>query len=128
MVYTSAKLPSRAPAGYSLLRVFFGGGDPSLAVATEAELLAVVRAELRELLGLDAEPLDGVIARWPDSYAQADVGHLERVAAFEAALPPGIFVAGGSYRGLAVPDCVKQGRQAGALALAAVSSLPPNSD
>jgi oxygen-dependent protoporphyrinogen oxidase len=122
VVYTSAKLPSRAPDGTSLLRVFFGGGDPSLAVAPEAELLAVVRAELRELLGLDAEPLDAVMARWPDSYAQADVGHLERVAAIEAALPPGVFVAGGSYRGLAVPDCVKQGRQAGALALAAVSS------
>lgn len=122
VVYTSAKLPSRAPAGTSLLRVFFGGGDPSLAVMPEADLLAVVRAELRELLGLDAAPLDTVMARWPDSYAQADVGHLERVAAIEAALPPGVFVAGGSYRGLAVPDCVKQGRQAGALALAAVSS------
>ena len=122
VVYTSAKLPSRAPAGTSLLRVFFGGGDPSLAVAPEAEVLAAVRAELRELLGLDAEPLDSVMARWPDSYAQADVGHLDRVAAIEKALPPGVFVAGSSYRGLAVPDCVKQGRQAGKLALATLSS------
>ena len=121
VVYTSAKLPQRAPAGYGLLRVFFGGGDPSLATAPEAAVVAAVRAELRDLLGLEAVPVGHVIARWPDSYAQADVGHLERVAAIEVALPPGLFVAGGSYRGLAVPDCVSQGRQAGALALAFVA-------
>lgn len=119
VVYTSAKLPERAPVGFALLRVFFGGGDPQMAVMPEADLLAVVRAELRELLGLTAAPLDYRVARWPESYAQADVGHLTRVAAIEAALPAGLLVAGASYRGLAVPDCVKQGRAAGALALAA---------
>lgn len=121
VVHTSAKFPDRAPDSYGLLRVFFGGGDPSLATAPEAEVLAVAHEELRELLGLDASPIGHVLARWPDSYAQASVGHLERVAAIEAALPSGLFVAGGSYRGLAVPDCVKQGRQAGALAMAALS-------
>jgi oxygen-dependent protoporphyrinogen oxidase len=126
VVYTSAKLPARAPEGFALLRVFFGGGDPQTAVMPEADLLAVVRDELRELLGLTAAPLDYRVARWPESYAQADVGHLERVDAIEAALPPGLFVAGASYRGLAVPDCVKQGRRAGALALAAsLSSEDP---
>jgi oxygen-dependent protoporphyrinogen oxidase len=114
VVYTSAKMPARAPEGMSLLRVFFGGGDPSTATMPEDELVRVVRAELAELLGVTAEPLGYRLARWPDSYAQADVGHLARVSAVEAALPVGIAVAGGSYRGLAVPDCVKQGRAAAA--------------
>jgi oxygen-dependent protoporphyrinogen oxidase len=100
------------------LRVFFGGGDSTTATMPEAELVRVVRTELAELLGITAEPLDYRLARWPDSYAQADVGHLERVAAIEYSLPSGIYVAGGSYRGLAVPDCVKQGRLAGAQAVA----------
>lgn len=114
VVYTSAKIPSRAPEGTVLLRVFFGGGDPSLATMPEAELIGVVRAELLTLLGVTAKPIDVRIARWPDSYAQADVGHLERVAAIEAALPAGLAVTGGSYHGLAVPDCVKQGRETAA--------------
>jgi oxygen-dependent protoporphyrinogen oxidase len=118
VVYTSAKIPTRAPAGTGLLRVFFGGGDSTTATMPEAELVRVVRTELAELLGITAEPLDYRLARWPDSYAQADVGHLERVAAIEYSLPSGIYVAGGSYRGLAVPDCVKQGRLAGAQAVA----------
>lgn len=129
VVYTSAKIPERAPAGTSLLRVFFGGGDPSLATAPQDEVVKVVREELAALLGVSAEPLDYRLARWPNSYAQAAVGHLDRVAAIEATLPPGLFVAGGSYRGLAVPDCVKQGRAAGAQAAALVrareeSSIP----
>lgn len=117
VVFTSAKLPSRAPEGYSLFRVFFGGAEPSTVSMPAAELLEVVSRELRELIGLEATPVEHRIARWPDSYAQADVGHLERVAAIEAALPHGLLVAGGSYRGLAVPDCIRQGRQAGAKAL-----------
>jgi oxygen-dependent protoporphyrinogen oxidase len=93
----------------------------------EADLVNVVRAELRDLLGLTAAPVDYRIARWPDSYAQADVGHLERVAAIEAVLPPGLYVAGGSYRGLAVPDCVKQGRAAAKLALEQLPAMPEKS-
>lgn len=114
VVYTSAKIPSRAPEGTSLLRVFFGGGDPSLATMPEEELVAAVQAELRDLLGITAEPIDQRNASWPDSYPQADVGHLDRVAAIEAALPRGLAVTGASYRGLAVPDCVKQGRETAA--------------
>ncbi len=114
VVYTSAKIPSRAPEGMVLLRVFFGGGDPSLATLPEAEVAQITSDELRELLGITAEPVGYRLARWPGSYAQADVGHLERVAAIEAALPAGLSVCGGSYYGLAVPDCVKQGRETAA--------------
>ncbi len=117
VVHTTAKLPSRAPAGMGLLRVFFGGGDPTTATMPPDALLAVTLDELRTTLGLAATPHDYRLARWPDSYAQADVGHLARVDAIEAALPAGLYVAGGSYRGLAVPDCVKQGRQAAGRAL-----------
>ena len=48
---------------------------------------------------------------------QADVGHLGRVAEIEAQLPESIFVTGSSYRGIGVPDCVRQGRETAKLAL-----------
>jgi oxygen-dependent protoporphyrinogen oxidase len=45
---------------------------------------------------------------------QYHVGHLDWVKAVEDALAgyPGLFVAGSSYRGAGIPDCVRQGREA----------------
>ncbi|MBE2239408.1 MAG: protoporphyrinogen oxidase, partial [Caldilineaceae bacterium] len=43
-------------------------------------------------------------------YPQADVGHLARVAEIERRLPAPFYVTGSAYRGLAVPDCIQQGR------------------
>jgi oxygen-dependent protoporphyrinogen oxidase len=110
ITWTSAKIPGRAPAGYALLRVFLGGGMPETVTMPEAELLPIVQAELAELLQIRSEPLDYRLARWPDSYPQADVGHLARVAEIERRLPAPFYVTGSAYRGLAVPDCIQQGR------------------
>ncbi|RMG79602.1 MAG: protoporphyrinogen oxidase, partial [Chloroflexi bacterium] len=43
---------------------------------------------------------------------QYDVGHLEKLSTIEKSLPEGIRLAGSAYRGVGVPDCVKQGREA----------------
>ena len=110
VVWTSAKISARAPEGYTLLRVFFGGGDPSTATMPEDELVSVVTSELKALLGIAATPVGYRVARWPDSYPQAAVGHLDLVDRIERALPDGLTVTGASYAGLAVPDCVRQGR------------------
>ena len=77
----------------------------------DQSLLSVVRGELKALLGLDAEPVAYTAARWPDEYPQADVGHLDLVDSIEDALPKDIFVTGSPYRGLGVPDCIRQGKQ-----------------
>lgn len=104
--------PQRAPAGKTLLRVFFGGAAPQLLDLDDAALLDVVRSELRELLNISAAPLAHQIFRWPNGFPQADVGHLQLVDRIEAALPKNIALAGNSYRGIGVPDCVRQGLQA----------------
>jgi protoporphyrinogen/coproporphyrinogen III oxidase len=109
---SSRKMPQRSHPGYTLLRVFFGGAQPELVTYDDEKLLAAVRAELRDLLNIQAEPLAHDLYRWPAGFPQAEVGHLERIDAIEASLPAGIFLAGSSYRGIAVPDCIKQGREA----------------
>jgi oxygen-dependent protoporphyrinogen oxidase len=113
----SAKLRSRAPEGYTLLRAFFGAGRPEMATMEEAALVAAVRQELQALLGVAAEPVAHRAFRWAGDFPLADVGHLDRVAAIEALLPPGVHLAGNAYRGVGVPDCVRQGRQAAARAI-----------
>jgi protoporphyrinogen/coproporphyrinogen III oxidase len=110
VTWTSAKIPGRAPEGYALLRVFLGGGLPETVTMSEADLLPIVQEELADLLQIKADPLDYRAARWPGSYPQADVGHLARVAEIERTLPASFYVTGGAYRGLAVPDCIQQGR------------------
>jgi oxygen-dependent protoporphyrinogen oxidase len=74
-------------------------------------LLAIVRDQLREFMGIEAAPLFHRIYRWDRSNAQYDVGHLERIAALEAALPPGLHLTGSPYRGVGLPDCIKQGQE-----------------
>lgn len=117
ITFTSLKMPGRAPADYTLVRLFFGGSAPEVVELDDAGLLAVLRRELSELLGITADPLEMVAYRWPHSFPQADVGHLDRLAELEQQLPPGIFLAGSSYRGIGVPDCIRQGRAAAAAAV-----------
>jgi oxygen-dependent protoporphyrinogen oxidase len=113
MTWMSSKWTRRAPDGHVLLRIFFGGPHTRAAMdMDDAALVSMVRGEVRSLLQIEAPPLFHKIFRWPDGYPQYDLGHLDRVAAIEAALPPGILIAGSSYRGIGVPDCIKQGQAA----------------
>jgi oxygen-dependent protoporphyrinogen oxidase len=113
MTWISSKWTRRAPDGHVLLRVFFGGPHTRAAMdMDDAELVNMVRAEVRSLLRIQAPPLFHKIFRWPDGYPQYDLRHLERVAAIESNLPIGIYLAGSAYRGVGVPDCIKQGQTA----------------
>ena len=109
---TSTKFDHRAPDDHVLLRVFFGGSrNPRMMDIEDQDLLAIVLDELQALLGIEAKPVFYRIYRWQRANPQYDVGHLERVAAIEEALPAGIHVTGSPYRGIGIPDCVHQGQQ-----------------
>jgi oxygen-dependent protoporphyrinogen oxidase len=112
----SRKFAGRAPAGWELLRVFFGGyRSPETMRLDDNALLEVVTAELRDLLGITAPPAFHRIHRWPAGSPQYDVGHLDRIAAIEATLPAGITLTGSPYRGVGIPDVIREARtQAGA--------------
>lgn len=121
ITWSSTKFNHRAPDGYALIRVFFGGSrNPQMMEKDDQALLDIVQGELRALMGINATPIFTRIYRWHLSNPQYDVGHLERVAAIEAALPPNIVVTGSPYRGVGIPDCVHQGEQAAERALRAI--------
>jgi oxygen-dependent protoporphyrinogen oxidase len=112
ITWTSRRMPQRAPQGCALIKAFFGGAQPGLLRAGDGEVLALARVELRQWLHITAEPLFSRIFRWHDSYPLSTVGHLARVQAARACLPAGMYVAGSSYEGVGVPDCIRQGRTA----------------
>lgn len=108
MQWSSAKWINRAPDDKVLLRVFFGGPHTrAMLDHDDAELERIVRAEVRDILGITAEPLFCTLRRWHKGYPQYDVGHLDRVRAIESALPADIAVAGNAYQGVGVPDTIK---------------------
>ena len=72
---------------------------------------AVVAAAVDEVgrhLGFDLQPSAVRISRWHQGFPQYRPHHLELVGALESALPPGVMVAGASYRGIGIPACVRQ--------------------
>jgi oxygen-dependent protoporphyrinogen oxidase len=115
------KFPHRVPEDRALIRCALGGARDEAAVSLpDDEILRIVKDELRQILGVTAEPLFTRVYKWQKAMAQYTVGHLDRVKRIEGLLPPGIFLAGNGYRGIGVPDCVRTGKEAVEAALAAV--------
>lgn len=113
--WVSSKFPHRAPPGYALLRVFLGRtGQEDVLNADNATLTELARQELRDLMGITAAPVLTRIFRWPQAMPQYTLGHLQRLGRIEAARAnhPGLFLAGQSYRGVGIPDCIQSGEQA----------------
>ena len=112
ITWTSTKFDQRAPSGYALLRVFFGGSrSPQMMQRSDEEIEQIARHELQAIMDIDATPVFHRVYRMHNATPQYDVGHLERVAAIEAALPPALHVTGSPYRGIGIPDCIHQGQQ-----------------
>jgi oxygen-dependent protoporphyrinogen oxidase len=125
VLWDSSIYPGRAPSGRALLRAMIGGAHDDGALALDdAALLSVVRKDLALTMGLEADPVLVRIFRHPRGIPQYTVGHLDRLARAEARLErlPGVYLAGNSYRGVAINACVAE---AGPLAGRILSRLSP---
>jgi len=125
--WSSSKFPGRAPDGHVLLRSFLGrAGIEAAAQLDDDEMVAVVRSELREIMGVTAEPEFAEIFRWPRGMPQYRVGHVDLVARIESGVAgvPGIELAGGAYHGIGIGDCLREGAAAAERALEHVRGLP----
>ena len=109
----SLKFPHRAPEDHLLVRAFVGGTRRTdLLHLDDGALCDVVRAELGEVLGINAAPLWSRVHRWWDGNPQYNLGHLERVERIAALCPPGLILSGSAYTGVGIPDCVRQAQEA----------------
>jgi protoporphyrinogen/coproporphyrinogen III oxidase len=113
--WSSIKWSFRAPPEDVLIRSFVGGGHHEELVTYDDEaLVRVVTEELRDIVGITAKPHFAKVYRWHRSMPRYTVGHLGRIASIEEARRPhpGLFLAGSSYRGIGIGDCVKSGFEA----------------
>ena len=108
-VADSYVFPNRAPEGRVLLRTMVGGArNPEPALLADGPLLDTVQSNLREIMGITAEPEFASIYRHERAIPQYLVGHADRLQAIEAqqARFPGLFLTGNAYRGVSLNDCV----------------------
>jgi oxygen-dependent protoporphyrinogen oxidase len=121
--FFSAKWPGVADPGRITLRVSAGRfGDDRASALGDQQLQTAVRDELHELLGIVEAPLVSRVTRWPRSFPQYEPGHLARMERLDqsvAAWRPDVVLAGAAYRGIGIPACIRQGRQAARHVLAA---------
>ncbi len=105
------KWPDRAPEGYALARAYFSGEE---AEADEATLTELALEDLRRLLGQVPAPARVWVGRFKKGMPAYTVGHLDRVRVIEEAEKafPGLALAGAAYRGVGIPEVVRDGRAA----------------
>ncbi len=123
--FVHRKFPGRAPEGKALLRCFLGGmRDPKAVCLSDDELVAIVLGELKEILGLNEQPIFTRVFRWPEALPQYTIGHRKRAQRILDRLSPerGIFLAGNTYSGIGISDCIRSGREAARQATRAISS------
>lgn len=107
----------QAPKGQVVLRALYGGTHHAEVVnLDDGALLEQVRRDLKVTLGILTEPRFIHIQRWPRAIEQYLVGHAGRVATLEARLGelPGLSATGAAFRGVSVPDVLRQGQELGA--------------
>ncbi|MBI5885707.1 MAG: protoporphyrinogen oxidase [Deltaproteobacteria bacterium] len=108
--WTSVKFDYRAPDDSVLMRCFVGGAkNAELVLLNDGDMIAMVRQELKEIMGIDAEPVLARVFRWMNSMPQYTIGHEERIEAIEEAVErhPGLFITGSAYHGIGISDSVR---------------------
>jgi oxygen-dependent protoporphyrinogen oxidase len=108
-VADSNVFPGRAPDGSVLLRTLLGGARSShLVELPDDQLFDLVQSNLRDIMGITAEPEFARIYRHEKAIPQYLVGHAARLEAIDAQLAsyPGLVLTGNAFRGVSLNDCV----------------------
>lgn len=116
VLFPSSLFAHRAPEGHHLLNVFLGGRrSPQITEEDDATQIGQAIADLSDLLHIRGAPVWQRVVRWPRAIPQYEIGHLDRVAAIDAALThhSGLSLAGNWRDGIAVGDCLENGRRLG---------------
>lgn len=123
--YSSSKFPARSPEGKVVIRAFVGGAGRE--EPAEGPLMRIeerVQRELHDVLAVKGvSPIAAKTTRWIKGNPQYNVGHARRLERLSSCLKghPGLILAGCSYWGVGLPDCVRSGRRAAELASSARS-------
>ncbi len=112
--WSSTKFDHRAPEGHALVRAFIGGAHAeNLAEQDDESVANVAREELRAMMGIVSPPVITRVYRWSKANPQYAVGHEARIAQVDrmAEQHTGLYLVGGAYHGVGIPDCIADGKR-----------------
>lgn len=119
--WTHKKWPSTTPEGKALVRCYVGKPDDQEVVhLSDSELTEIVLKDLNKTMRIKKDPEFAVVTRWHKARPQYTVGHPARMEQIHSGINkhlPGVFLAGSSYEGVGLPDCIDQGERAASEAL-----------
>ncbi|MEH7072418.1 protoporphyrinogen oxidase [Neobacillus drentensis] len=114
--WTHKKWAHSTPKGKVLLRCYVGrSGDETIVDLSDDRIIKIVLDDLKKTMDITMNPDFSIISRWKNSMPQYTVGHKKRIAEITEHMNaelPGVFLAGSSYGGVGLPDCIDQGETA----------------
>lgn len=114
--WTHRKWPEFIPKGKVMLRCYVGKpGDEQVVDLPDGQLVNIALRDLNKIMNISARPEFSIVSRWKDAMPQYPVGHRQRVETIQERTKqelPGMFLAGSSYKGIGIPDCIDQGKAA----------------
>ncbi len=113
--WVSRKWPRPEFGDRAVVRCFVGrAGREEDLDRTDGELISGALGDVETVTPLGVSPEHASVVRWHRAMPQYEVGHLDRVRGVEEALEasPGVFVAGAAFRGVGIPDCIRDAGRA----------------
>jgi protoporphyrinogen/coproporphyrinogen III oxidase len=122
-IHTSTIFPEQAPEDTVLIRTLAGGvQDPAFSSLSTAEAVAAIHADLARVFGIRGRPVFSFDHLWRQAIPEYQIGHRSRVATALAAVAElgGVHLAGNTFHGVGVNDCVRDARRAAQEILSAI--------
>ncbi|WP_462412980.1 protoporphyrinogen oxidase [Neobacillus sp. Marseille-QA0830] len=113
--WTSRKWEHTSRSGNLLVRLFYKSSHPAFAKLKEMnhqELLGAALEDIHKSFGLNAQPVVSEITKWTNQMPNYLITHPKSVEALESKMAvsyPGIVLAGSSYYGVGIPNCIENG-------------------
>lgn len=115
--WTSRKWSHTSEGSRLLVRLFYKSSGPSfgkLQSMSKEDLLQVALQDIKSSLGIEAQPVTHLVTKWLEEMPNYHIKHHELVQSLEkkmSAAYPGVYLAGCSYYGVGIPDCIANGQK-----------------
>ncbi len=115
--WTSKKWSHTSKNHNLLVRLFYKSSHRSFAdiqKMSEQELVEVALSDVKKAMQLTADPVERIVTNWSNNMPTYQITHPQTVQALEQKLSKeysGLMLAGCSYYGVGIPDCIENGVQ-----------------
>lgn len=113
--WTHVKWENTTPKGNALLRAYVGKPeDQAVVTLSDDDIVDIVLNDLKRAMNLSEQPKFTTVTRWQNVMPQYSVGHQQRIRNVRTQAEqelPGVFIAGSSFEGVGIPDCIAQSEE-----------------